>query len=219
MSAHVNEFIPHSRKAPNGVQIDPHKLKFNNIRSCIAVVLCVYSNAKVGPSTITNLIGVHVNTTNMGNGEAELKTAVDRLKQLPNRDKFDVYLVGPYDAYYASTKLAKRLESLNPREIKLANLAVTASNEALQDIKFEAAGATLRIYQRDCVKIDYKVLKDKYDPNKGGTALTTAQSDAGKSKYVNDAGDKPWVLISNFEVLRFNWLGNMKERKPGVALP
>lgn len=212
MTVHVNEFNPSNSAAMYGVQTDPRKLKFNNIQSCIAVVLCVYNKVKVGIPTIKTLIGVHINTFNLGKGEAELKIAVARLKQHRTDEPFDIYLVGPYDTHYAASNLAKKLKSLNPREIKLANLPVNAGKAADQDIKVEAMGANLQISQRDCVKIEHGVLKDKYDPTKGGVAITKEQLAAGKHKNVNDKALKPWASITNFETLKFNILGNMKDR-------
>jgi hypothetical protein len=201
MSAHVNEYDPRSKNQTRGVQTYPYKLKFNNIQSCIAVVVCVYDNNPHSAPTVDRLIGVHINTSNFGNNEMELNIALSQLKQ-DDDTLLDIYLVGPYDDKYAGTRLAEKLKYLKPRSIKLFNLPlIRVGYGANQDVKVESAGATVQVYYRDCVKYDQNNIKANYNPNKGGTAFTNADLAVGRHKYVNDRDQKPWKLAISFRDL------------------
>jgi hypothetical protein len=201
MSVHVNEYDPRSKNQTRGIQTDPYKLKFNNIQSCIAVVLCVFDNDGHRAPTINRLIGVHINTSNLGNNEMELNIALSQLKQ-DGDTLIDIYLVGPYDDKYAGTRLAEKLKYLDPRSIKLFNLTpIRAGWGANQDVKVEANGDTLNVYYRDCVKVNQDLIKDRYNPNKGGVKYTNADLAVGRHKYVNDRDQKPWKLAIAFRDL------------------
>ena len=201
MSAHVNEFSANHRLAVNGVQTDARKLKFNNIQSCIACVLCVYNGASKA-SGIKHLMGVHLNTGNFTNNGLEVNIAMAMLKQ-PKGTVLDVYLVGPYELRYAATGLLSKLGYLKPQQIKLGNFTPAEGKDtANKDVKFEVMGNDVAVYQRDCVKIDHTQTKPKYDVAKGGTKFTMQDAQAGRQSKPNDKADKPWVRINNFQMLQ-----------------
>ena len=198
--AHVNEYDPMSRDQTRGIQTDPRKLKFNNIQSCIAVVLCVY-NTGTGLPVINRLIGAHINTINLDNNELELNIAISQLKQAANT-VLDIYLVGPYDAQYATSRLRGKLMYLNPRSMKLLNFSpVIAGSGANKDVKVEVAGAGVNIYYRDCVVWDRNTLKDKYNPALGNPSFGMTDLNQGHHSYVNDKALKPWQPATIFRVL------------------
>ncbi len=211
MSKHVNEYNPNAGTrwfdATNKVQTDNMKLKFNNILSCIAVCVCVYKNplrsikdpgstwVSASPGIVEKLIGIHINVGN-SNRPAEIVTGVNQIKVLlTGYERFDVYLVGPFKECYSTSSLVRQLKTLNSKCIYVFDTPLQPSKGAEIDFKIANEGTQPGLYYRSQVVFS-NILKDKYDPLKGGSPITEDQKTEGRHHFANDSNTKPWIKIS-----------------------
>jgi hypothetical protein len=184
MTAHVDEFDPRSRWAPRGVQTDALKLKFNNIRSCIAVGIV--------PHTGGQLIGVHFTTSSTQTDPNEMDTAFATVTNLLAGSSCDVYLVAAW-GYHADTKLLKKLKNF-ASTIYLSDVTPSMSNEADVDVKMEktgGAGVVISVRQH-VVQLPGQILKAKY-ATPGAARPNVMQT--GKNLYQSDRDSKPWLRV------------------------
>ena len=229
--AHVNEFNPLSRDAVDGVQRDDRKLKFNNIRLCLAVIICVYHRNEQNPSitNISHLIGIHLGTNNFDDDGGQFNTGLERLKKaLEGESLFDIHLVGSYEHNYARYGLAARLRTLKPQQIRSYNITgvspkikikvrpffgmkVTVKpgyldpakdDDAASDVKAVVEGNRLKIYGRpNVVRPPGRVLKDKFNPEKEGGVAFSWALHQGRNEMVNDRDAKPWQILDSVATL------------------
>src|SRR5512147_3255473 len=101
MTKYLDEYNPKAAGVNFRVQSDNRKLKFNNIQSCMAVVLL-----PVGGAT---MVGVHI-TTATSNSAEELTTVTRELRAAAGA--CDAYLVANYTTFHARTGLGKALKKL-----------------------------------------------------------------------------------------------------------
>lgn len=188
MTAHVNEYNPNARSAANGVQTDPQKLKFNNIQSCIAVI--------VVPRTGTQLIGVHFTTISTGTSPAEMDAAFTAIRSLLGRTACDVYLVAAW-RHHATTELLRKLKKF-ASAIYLCDVAEDGAGAANVDVKVDLNGGSALIAIRSHTVFlkdaaNQRILKPAFA---GGGAVPAGFLQAGHSIHQNDRGAKPWTRIS-----------------------
>jgi hypothetical protein len=141
MTAYLDEYQPGSRRAENGVQSDMRCLKFNNIQSCIAVVLV--------PGNKNRLIGVHLSTITTSR-PAETKTVrAELLDELGKATNSAVYLVANYKTHHAASTLKKELQKIT-KSIFLCNISPVSQKDtsADVDVKMELVGQQVRCYVR-----------------------------------------------------------------------
>ena len=217
MPKHVNEYDPRpsNSQQTRRIQEDFFKLKFNNIQSCIAVCLCVYAGAPIGgqrggggawsytvPSRVTKLIGIHFNTINLMQNEAEIDIAIQHLGAM-HKPRFDVYMVGPYNRNYATSNLAAKLRGLGAEHVYVFNVNYRQTSEGADiDVKMENAGTHLNVFYRDHALPDFSQKKAKYDPAQGGVAPSLNQIlNVGVNSYETDRANKPWQRITGFTTL------------------
>jgi len=192
MTSHVNEFDPKAltTKNPiyttNGVQSDT-KLKFNNVKSCIAIALL--------PRGGNALIGVHLTVRSIITAPTEMDAAFTEMKGRLNNANCDAYLVASF-AHYRKTQLVRKLKTL-ANNVYLCDVPEKHENEADVDVKMELIGSAVQVWLRDHALIltnasGARILKSKF-----ATAEDVPRNygSIGKSAYQSDASAKPWMRI------------------------
>lgn len=132
MTKYLDEYNPGAKGLNYQAQADAGKLKFNNIRSCIAVVLV--------PSGGNTMAGVHLTTATTKN-MTELQSAMADLTGAAGPGPHDAYLVAAF-GYHAGTPLVKALRKV-ARNVYLCDVTPDKddpAHEADVDVKFEAKG-------------------------------------------------------------------------------
>ena len=183
MTRYLDEYIPGSRQLSRKVQSDAHKLKFNNIQSCIAVVLV--------PAGGTTMVGVHLTTMSTFN-KAELAGVMNELKTAAGAGACDAYLIAAYtnhdhsDLGPALKKLAKTVWLCDVPAVSKTNAGADV------DVKVELHGGQVTAH----VRTHAVALKDSTGGarQKPGFDRTTALP--GKPSYMTDRDDKPWMAVS-----------------------
>ncbi|HEY6271634.1 MAG TPA: hypothetical protein VIX19_06515 [Terriglobales bacterium] len=106
MTKYLDEYIPKSKQISRQVQSDDQKLKFNNILTCMAVVV-----VPVGGQTMT---GVHLtvaSTKNTKEAEAELAQALQELQTAAGAGPLDAYIICSW-RFHKAGGLGKGLKKL-----------------------------------------------------------------------------------------------------------
>ena len=187
MTKYLDEYNPTARGINYHAQADSGKLKFNNIRSCIAVVLL-----PVGGQT---MVGVHL-TNKSTKDLGELKSAIAELAALVGTAKCDAYLVATF-GYHAGTQLVKELKKC-ARAVYLCDVTPDRNDvaqEADVDVKFEVSGGRIVAYVRQHALF----IETKADGTKGRTmkpTWSTATDIPGKPRFLTDRDAKPWMPVA-----------------------
>lgn len=185
MTAYLDEYKPGSKSPERRVQSDTRKLKFNNIRSCLALVLL--------PADGQKLVGVHLTTASTVFHPEEIDIAMKELRAELGGGSCDAYIVANYTQWHARTDLAKALKKLARRVYVCDVPAADGSGEADVDVKVELSGAVLRAYvRRHAVALKDKSGRFIPKPNvkAGGAAVP------GKPTVLTDRDDKPWMPVA-----------------------
>ena len=130
MTAYLDEYNPNGRARNYRVQSDPQRLKYNNIKTCIAVAMY--------PSATGQLVGVHL-TTKTTRTPREMKTVRDELRAaLGNVRNCKAYLVANYTTFHATTTLMRELKKI-AASVMLCNVtgARGPDKDADIDVKIE----------------------------------------------------------------------------------
>jgi hypothetical protein len=141
MTAYLDEYNPGARSPNFRVQSDPNKLRYNNIRSCIAVA--------VYPSHNNHLVGVHLTTATTGN-VAEMKTVRDELRaQIGGSPAANAYLVANYTGHHAGTTLKRELLKI-VQSVFLCDVSPISEQDtsAMVDVKMQLVAGRLIGYVR-----------------------------------------------------------------------
>ena len=180
MTKYLDEYIRDSKQVARQVQSDDKKLKFNNIQSCVAVIL-------VGPKKMT---GVHLTTATTRKGkEDEFAQALSELKAAAGAGPLDAYIVCAW-GWHKDTGLGKGLKQL-ARAVYLCDVPQTAQKEANIDVKVHLlgdrpfGGLRLQAYIRE------HAVNQMPKPNFN---WKTAQP--GKPSYLTDRDSKPWIVVA-----------------------
>jgi hypothetical protein len=184
MTKYLDEYDTNARHLSNKVQSDPRKLKFNNIQSCIAVVLL-----PVGGGTLT---GVHL-TTITTNSKAELTRVMGELRAAVGPGACDAYVVSTW-SNHASTDLKKELKKI-ARTLYGCDVPAPAGGGAADvDVKFELAGGRMTAYVRQHV-VTLRAAGGGAIVNPNYNRATAAP---GKPMYLTDRDDpnKQWMAAS-----------------------
>lgn len=181
MTKYLDEYNPNTQNVNNRVQADADKLKFNNIQSCVAVVL-----QPVGGGPMT---GVHLSTITTYSSH-ELKQAMKELKQKAGSGTFDAFVVSMW-SHHATTPLKAALKKL-ARAVYSVDIP-PSGNSADVDVKFEMKSGRIGVYVRQHVTL----LKSSGGGAivKPGFALATPMP--GKPMYMTDKDDeaKQWMAV------------------------
>jgi len=182
MTKYLDEYNPNSKAVNFRVQSDSKKLKFNNIQSCMAVVLV--------PSGGQSLVGVHLTTKTTGT-ESELKTAMKELKTAIAGATCDGYLVAAYTNFHAQTGIAKELKKIC-RTVSVCNVpGVEVSGSADVDVKVELRGnmpiAYVRPHAANLESAPGQFIKNLNRPK---------NAEPGKPWNLTDRADKPWQAVA-----------------------
>lgn len=183
MTKYLDEYNPNARAINNRVQSDVRKLKFNNIQSCIAVVLV--------PVGAQKLVGVHLTTISAGSA-AETQTVMRELAAAVGGGACDAYLVATF-AHYARTGLPKELKKL-ARTVSLCDVPGVGAGPggADVDVKVELNGGRLLAY----VRPHAVPLTDERGRNIPNPNRNAATAEAGKPWNLTDRDDKPWMAVA-----------------------
>ncbi len=187
MTKYLDEYNPNSRGLSYRAQADASKLKFNNILSCIAVVL-----VPVGSVTMA---GIHL-TTSSTNNLAELKLAMAELKAAINNQKCDAYMVATF-GFHAGTQLHAQLKKV-ARAVYLCDVQPDKDNQAQDadvDVKFELSAGRMLAFVRQHARY----LETRADGTAGRTPKpnwNAATAAPGKPRNLTDRGEKPWYPVA-----------------------
>ena len=183
MTQYLDEYDPKAKSVAKKVQSDVQKLKFNNIQSCIAVVL-----VPVGRQI---MVGVHLTTSTTTN-KAELKSVMEELRQAAGAGPCDAYLVSAW-AYHAGTDLAKELKKL-ARAVYLCDVPAKSAADASADVdvKVQLAGSRLQAY----VRLHAVNLKDASGRAIVNPDWNRATALPGKPQNLTDRDAKPWMAVA-----------------------
>ena len=181
MTKYLDEYGPNARGVNRRVQSDAGKLKFNNIQSCIAVVL-----APVGGQT---MVGVHFTTATTSN-LGELQRAIGELGAAAGDGVCDAYLVATF-GHHAGTPLVKELKKV-ARAVYLCDVAPDAARSADVDVKFELQDGRLTAFVRHHA-VALKDAAGKLIPKPNWNAATALP---GKPRNLTDRDDKPWMAVA-----------------------
>jgi hypothetical protein len=182
MTKYLDEYNPKAAGVNFRVQSDDRKLKFNNIQSCMAVVLL-----PVGGHT---MVGVHITTATSKSAE-ELTTVVKELRAAVGPGPCDAYLVANYTTFHARTGLGKALKKL-ARKVYVCDLPPSSDtvNAADADVKVELSGGVMAAYvRRHAVFVTDASNRRIKKPNAVPGAVP------GKPSYLTDRDDKPWMPV------------------------
>jgi len=184
MTKYLNEYNTATNAiwAAHKVQSDNRKLKFNNIKSCIAVVLV--------PNGAATMVGVHLTKGNLN--PADMTRVMQELQAAAGTTACDAYLVSAW-SHYEGSNLKKELKKIT-RSIQLCDLPKKSSNDADVDVKFELAGTRVMAYVREHV-LPLKGPGGAQVPNPNYSKATAAP---GKPNYLTDRDDagKQWMSVS-----------------------
>ena len=185
MPAYLDEYNPNSKSASNRVQSDTRKLKFNNIRSCLALVLL--------PAAGQKLVGVHLTTSSTVFHPEEIDAAMKELRTELGSGPCDAYIIANYTRWHARTGLAKAVKKLAKRVYVCDVPEVDHTGEADVDVKVELTGGLIRAY----VRRHAVILKDKggLQISKPNAAVALALAVPGKPTKLTDRDDKPWMPV------------------------
>ena len=186
MTSYLDEYIPNSRQVSRQVQSDTRKLKFNNIQSCLALMLL--------PAGGQRMVGVHLSISTTGKPE-EIKQVVGELRTAVGGGTCDAYIVANYTEFHARTGLGKALKKL-ARKVYVCDLpaASDTNNSADADVKIELSNGVIAAY----VRRHAVGLKDPAQPSsflRKPNAKIGAGAVPGKPTYRTDRDDKPWMPI------------------------
>jgi hypothetical protein len=183
VTKYLDEYQPNSRWVNQRVQSDTHKLKFNNIQSCIAVVLVPVGGQR--------LVGVHLTTMSTGN-TAELKTVLQELRAAVGNVPCDAYLLAAF-AHHAQTNLKKELKTF-ARSVSLCDVpgASATSTAADVDVKVELVGGHLMAYVRNHA-VNLKDERGGVKPNPNWDRQTALP---GQPQNLTDRDAKPWMAVA-----------------------
>lgn len=181
MTKYLDEYQPNTRIISKQVQSDAHKLKFNNIQSCVAIVLL--------PASRRTLVGVHL-TTWTTNKPNELAGVMQELAAAVGGEACDAYLVTTY-GHHSQTQLRAQLKGI-ARSIYLCDVPPTSSKAADVDVKVELNGGRLTAYVRNHAV---------FQKDTAGAAIPNPHYDRatalpGKPAYLTDRDDKPWMAVA-----------------------
>lgn len=184
MPAYLDEYIPGSRQVARQVQSDLRKLKFNNIQSCMALVLL--------PAGGQRLVGVHLSTVTTGKPH-EIASAMNDLRAAIGGATCDAYIVANYTEFHARTGLAKAVKKI-ARKVYVCDLpaASDTNNAADADVKVELTGGVIAAYvRRHAVNLTNPAGQFIQKPN----AVLGRGAVPGKPTNMTDRDDKPWMPI------------------------
>ena len=185
MTKYLDEYNPTGRGLNYHAQADASKLKFNNIQSCIAVVLA--------PDGGNTMAGIHLTTKSTAD-LGELRAAVTELRDAVPGQTCDAYLVATFK-FHAGTPLVKELKRV-ARSVYLCDVTPTDAviGGADVDVKFELLGGRMVVHVREHAKF----LETRADGSAGRTPNPSfkATSPAGKPRSKTDRDGKLWIPVS-----------------------
>jgi hypothetical protein len=188
VTKYLDEYNPTGRQASTKVQSDAHKLKFNNIQSCIAVVLV--------PDGAQTMVGVHLTTMSTFN-KTELQGLMNELKTAVGPGACDAYLIAAY-TNHSGADLTKELKKF-ARCVSLCDVpGVSATDTGADiDVKVELHGTKISAFvRRHAVNIKDAAGRVTQKPN-----YNRATARPGQPMYITDRDDKPWMAVG-FRPLR-----------------
>jgi hypothetical protein len=167
MTKYLDEYNPTARGINYHAQADSGKLKFNNIRSCIAVVL-----VPVGSQT---MVGVHL-TNKSTKDLGELKSAIAELA--------------------ARRHCKVRRVPCGDVRLPRGDAAREGTEEVADvDVKFEVSGGRMVAYVRQhALFIETKADGTKGRTMK--PTWSTATDIPGKPRFLTDRDAKPWITVT-----------------------
>lgn len=186
MSIYLNEYNPNSKSPANSVTAESQKIRFNNIQTCVGVVVHDFGRGR--------MIGVHLTTMSTFNKD-EMAGVVNKINALTGNTKNKIYLV------YASRHQVKShlLSSLRPIASQLLGCQIETSEKlgADVDVNVKLENGAVGIWLREHADISKDasgkaMIKDKYAGNK---ELTSAALAKGKHVYQTDKEGKPWMQV------------------------
>jgi hypothetical protein len=188
---HVNEYNPNSSNAVYGVQTDPQKLKFNNVKSCIAVGIV--------PRGGNQLIGVHFTVLSTQN-DSEMDGALTKVRSLLGGSKADVFLVAAW-SHHATTNLLKKLKKF-ASTVSLCDVAPNSASEADVDVKMEMNSSGILISVREHALIIKGTDGNRIPKAKYATpgSFTKTDGAAGKTMFQTDRDSKPWMRVQPAQI-------------------
>ena len=186
MTKYLDEYIPNTKQAARKVQSDTRKLKFNNIQSCMALVLL--------PAGAQKLVGVHL-TTGTTTKPDEIDSAMKDLRAEVGTATCDAYIVANYTAFHARTTLGKSLKKL-ARKVYVCDLPAVSdtNNSADADVKVELTNGVIAAY----VRRHAVALPDPANPRgflRKPNAVIGAGAVPGKPTNQTDRDQKPWMPV------------------------
>lgn len=185
MTKYLDEYIPNTKQAARKVQSDTRKLKFNNIQSCMALVLL--------PAGAQKLVGVHL-TTGTTTKPDEIDSAMKDLRAEVGTATCDAYIVANYTAFHARTTLGKSLKKL-ARKVYVCDLpAMSDTNKSADaDVKVELSGGVMSAFvRRHAVNLTTAPNQFIRKPN----AVVGAGAVPGKPIHETDRDAKPWIPVA-----------------------
>jgi hypothetical protein len=186
MTKYLDEYIPNTKQVARQVQSDTRKLKFNNIQSCMALVLL--------PAGGQKLVGVHL-TTGTTTKPHEIDSAIKDLRAEVGGGVCDAYIVANYTEFHARTGLGKALKKL-VRKVYVCDLpAATDTNKSADaDVKVELSNGVISAY----VRRHAVALPDPANPRgflRKPNAVTGPGAVPGKPTNLTDRDQKPWMPV------------------------
>jgi hypothetical protein len=186
VTSYLDEYIPNTKQVSRQVQTDTRKLKFNNIQSCLALMLL--------PAGGQQMVGVHLSiaTTNKPD---EIKQVVGELRAAVGNTTCDAYIVANYTEFHARTGLGKALKKL-ARKVYVCDLPAASDKDksADADVKIELSNGVIAAY----VRRHAIGLKDPANPHaflRKPNAKIGAGAVPGKPTYLTDRDQKPWMPV------------------------
>jgi hypothetical protein len=189
MTKYLNEYVPGTRQVDRQVQSDYDKLKFNNILSCMALVL-----VPDGGHTMT---GVHLTVASTMQGkEDELKQVLGELKAAAGAPPLDAYITCCWGNYKASglvKGLKKFCRAIYLCDIPQYGRSTPGNDSANADVKVHLLGGKAQAYIRQHAE-------NLRNPD-GGGFMQRPDYDRrnwkpGKPVNLTDRDTRPWSPIA-----------------------
>jgi hypothetical protein len=184
MTKYLDEYGEKSKSLNKRAQSDNQKLKFNNVSSCVAIVLVT-----VGQQMMT---GIHL-TLRETNDKANLLGALKDLQSAAGAGPFDAYVVSAWQAYHSGSDLGRELKNI-ARAVYICDVPEQkALAGADVDVKVEfVAGPRLQAY----VRRHAVFLKSAAGGGVPNPSYNKATALPGKPSWLTDRDSKPWMAIA-----------------------
>lgn len=184
MTKYLDEYSETSKSPNKRAQSDNRKLKFNNVQSCVAIVL-----VPLGQQTMA---GIHL-TIRETKDKAKLAGSLQELQGVAGAGPFDAYVVSAWEAYHSQTDLGKALKEL-ARAVYICDVPEQIVGKGADvDVKVElVSGPRLQTY----VRPHAVMVKDAAGRYIANPSYDKATALPGKSSWLTDRDSKPWMAIA-----------------------